>query len=126
MVPTIPENYGKVIPIFFHQDPHILLIISHYINILAVSHCIVLIFISSEFIVACTVLKSYPISDFHIRLVQWILIRLSYSITKVTVLSLQVTSNVSPEYKLMNAVIKQSFWLKMGSAWYQRSCENRT
>lgn len=55
---------------FFNQDPHILLVICHHINILAVSRCIVLIFISSEFIVAYTVLKSYHISDFHIRLVK--------------------------------------------------------
>ena len=51
--------------------------------------------------------------------------RLSYSITKVTVLSFHVTSNSSPEYKLMNVVIKQSFWLKTDGPWDQWSYENK-
>lgn len=41
-------------------------------------------------------------------------------------MSFQVTFNSSPEYKLMNVVIKQSFWLKINGPWDQWSCESRT
>lgn len=41
-------------------------------------------------------------------------------------MSFQVTSNSSPEYKLMNVVIKQSFWLKMDGTWDRWGCGKRS